>query len=985
MFLMQWVLRLVNRPGLFPEKTRKDLALICEIDGANRESEYKDRTRLRKWSGIIFWKSCMWITYTQTLLFFLFFLAVLIAEVFIHGEEGPEFTASNSRLLAAFVYILLGVPLIVFLASLETSGYWKMLEPTPISTASRVLYRKLDNLANRLVLTPPLLLFFTLEMAAPSMPWEGTSFAALSYYYIKLLAISLICMSLLGAFSTYISWTPETKKGYLLDRGLTAVLGVPFALYVGIIFAAIFGRPRFLQDAIYLFYPLILHFLFAVALVDYHGPLVSLVIILLGSLVAVKLEFFSYRHEQVLRHPSHRDSGFNRMVKKKSKELDERTWWYLLLKLLRERLVRKSKHGEPEFGRGIQVYFSSRNGWENSAKKKVLRILSLFFILPVLCLTHLMVPALSVFVLLVLLLFGDTLQIGVRIPFSTEFVRLLPQNPEELEKAWFNKLRENFLWVYGIYALPFALLILIPYEGEWDNLSFYHGPDLESALLVATILPLHLFSLSLMMGLPPGDPDKKDRGRSLQPNIYLQVLYPFLLLAYGVALLGKFDFLYGNLALSWLFHLLVGVLVYLSIRNHFHQRIQNYFHNCCFTRKRIPAPQGFFQRSWQGGAAFLLALILMAVAVLSPVSLEMDINTELIEPEEQTPFQDRIPYDTALIYNENETLTNRTLELDQSLIINATVRLENSSLRFTNSSSGSLGLYVLENGSLILENCVLSSNSSFRFEVYGNISIQDSEISDIWGSSRDSLGDGGLELHGSGDQVALIANSSFSNCSGNGIMAWKSELTILDSHFSLIGDDSVEAQNSKLQIENSSFLNCRDGFYFMDSEIYLANLTIRNCRYPLAFFEVTGLIQDSELENGSKGSYISESDLEIIRVRVRNCRYGFYLHYSQGVMDSLDIQDCRYGIWLYGSDPTIRNTTIQNIRDEALREWSGSKPKLENNDIQEVEQPGISDFMPLWLFYLLCAGIIVLTTRPFRLYYLFQELEGEGQLNGGRS
>ncbi len=691
MYLMPWVLKLVNRLSLFNERTREELETLHGMARARKDARKDD---LPLWLTILL-KTLKW-TLWPVLLFVLVFLCSYLLNFF--AGNWPSEPYPGNRLLA-FVYLLLAIPfaLPIFFCSDTGIGDWEELEQGPISLDSWHLYNLMDRLSDQLHIALGLGLII---VTGTGLFFRGEfSLLLLSYYYLKLVIVSFIFMSFLLLVGVYLFWTPQAKKGYLLGRIIPPILLTPFLLYLLLLPVSLW-LPEASRDAIYLLYPFAFYFLFSAALTDFYGPLASLVIILSGGLVFVKIEVFLH-HRQLESHQNrHRRSEFHDRAKKLSKELDQKSRWLQLLKKRRNRSATRKK--------------------------------------------------------------------------------------------------------------------------------------------------------------------SKKAGKS------------------------------------------------------------------------------------KGKALFIFGILLFATSVILNVVFEEE------DPGPIIPRTDDIPYGTALAYNGDETVANETLELEQSLIINATVRFENVTLSFMNTENGSFGLYILEAGNLILQDCTLTSSSSFRFEVFGNISIRDSGISRLWGSTKYSAGDGGLELHGSEDREAVIVNSSISHCTTNGIMAWGRSLELFNSSFSQVGDDPVEVRHGSARIENCSFRENRDGLYLRKSTIKLANLSFRDSSLGIHLYRSSGIIQDCDIQSCRTGLYLSRSELEVQRVT---------------------IQDCRYGIWLYDSDPVIRDSVVRDIKDEALRKRYGSDPSLKNNDIQEPEKDGISDHMPLWLFYLLCAGIIVLTMRPFKLILLSRELE----------
>ncbi len=226
--------------------------------------------------------------------------------------------------------------------------------------------------------------------------------------------------------------------------------------------------------------------------------------------------------------------------------------------------------------------------------------------------------------------------------------------------------------------------------------------------------------------------------------------------------------------------------------------------------------------------AALLCVVLMAVFLFSPVPLDFQGFFPMDEEFQKGP----IPYDNARIYRNDTLLENETLYLDENLIISgSTTTIRNTELIFDNARRGAIGLYVLDDATLIVSDSSITSRSYFRCEVYGNLSMTDSHISRLWGDRDHVDYDGGMEIYSKTRSSrhsidVVLVNTTFSHCLTNGIMAGKSDPLIMNCTFHDIDDDAIELHESDAWIENVTIHHCGYGIIMDDSDPRIINTTI---------------------------------------------------------------------------------------------------------------------------------------------------------------
>ncbi len=949
MFLMPWILKLVNRQGWFTEKTRKDLDIICEIDHTRRNLHLKGKTGWRKWTIITLIKIGKWMLMLPLMVLFLaLFVAMATDGNADLGDKEEQFV--YAFLYLVFSFILLGVP-----EAIASLGWKDKLLPTTISRRSLVLYEHLGEMTSRsyILSQSTIILLVYLELFL----WKGTSFPVLTYYYTKVVLCSFVFLSILRGMLHYLNdYFPRSKRGYIIQRSLGPLpLTMVLVLFVIIYMAALMDSVTMLGQTIYLFLPLAPHFLFAAALVDYPSALVSLVILIPGTLLAAKLELIMFSHQSRIAAIAYREPELLRKAEENLRKME-----------MKKRGMSPGEEGGDEkdeilkpreFGSGVSAFFYGKVSLlpELPPRRGVFLLILGAFCLFLIYIMFLLSPLVGAFVLVMVLApaLGST---GGKNPFDHPLVHLIPEDPQSISRNYLHHLARAFSMKYFPAALLFSILLLIPME---FGTLLEHSPDFETAAILLTIMPFHLLAFQLLLNQQEPENNKGDT--LLTTATLGWIAYFVLFIPYVILLFLKFDFLFDSFLISWVFHLLLGLCGLFASWCFFQAGIMDCFHGGRLLSMRHTPSRKERLRFRNGTLAILLVLALMLGFMVYPSSLEF--KSSMIFPENDfEKHQDELPEKNVLIYSEDTLIQDEYMNLTNNMVIEAELRLDNCQLFFRDDHPGELGLYVTETGQLIMENCSLGAEFGLRFEVYGNLSVRGSELSGLWGDRDELAGDGGVEIYAKkGEKLARFENTTITGGPANGIMAWGSELEVYNCSFTEVKDDPIEIRYGRARIENSSFFDCGDGINAEESQLQMANLSIENCSEGLVMQDCNGQLLDSEISYCGDGIILRSTDLKMENTTIHHCRNGMLLRYS---------------------DPVLTRCTIRDIRKRSIKEDDESSAKLIDCDIQDLKGPGFEAFLPLWLLHTLILGFLLLVARPWKWYLAVKEIS---LVEGGES
>ncbi len=445
-----------------------------------------------------------------------------------------------------------------------------------------------------------------------------------------------------------------------------------------------------------------------------------------------------------------------------------------------------------------------------------------------------LLPLIAPFIvaLCILFLFASEYQI-----FKTRFAdswkidplaRLVPEAPKRTVTffmSWLDsRLSTRYENAYLKIIIPFALAFLIPFQSPFSPA--YHHPDIVNALVILTILPFLLAAINYTLFLKLEDPGVNTWARELRTGFvgYMVTLF----LAYLMAVSLKFDFL-GNFVLSWLAHVTISLLALYCSRSLLRAYLLDHLHGGRLRKRAFTPPAGWTRDVRNSVMGVLLVLVLLAGIYFSPV--EADLREEGAFELDVDFHQGPVPEENVLLVGEDRIMANETLWLNENLVIaRGTTIIENSSLVFANSVPGELGIYVLEEAKLVINYSNLTSNSSFVFEVYGELDILNSELSRLWGDRNQGDVQAALEIYTPREKTARIRNSTIFNCTTNGIMAADSRPEILNSSIHHVGGDALEMTFSRPTIKDCHIHNASVGIYLLDCGGLVENTTVEDVK-----------------------------------------------------------------------------------------------------------------------------------------------------------
>lgn len=363
--------------------------------------------------------------------------------------------------------------------------------------------------------------------------------------------------------------------------------------------------------------------------------------------------------------------------------------------------------------------------------------------------------------------------------------------------------------------------------------------------------------------------------------------------------------------------------------------------------------------------SFHLLVIITLILSSSPVLFHYPVTDASPEPvnEDRNPPVSGTGYTDFNItwyVDTNETLIyrNQTVNLTGDLIINSTgtLILDNVTLYFNSSSNAEFGIIVESGGQLNITNSTLSaSNNTWSFKVYGNLSMDDCNISKMFGQVQSSEYVGGLEVY-SGNvsvnnslffdnmnniylhymtnyPVVITNNTIFSTTvtQGRGIVITNhSKPIIANNNISGLSRGIEILENSEPVISNNNLLNFTD--YGIYTNSLAKNIMIKNnsigkivkwdaIRIDYNWIASDGpgvVIEDNELfESDDYGiNYNSNIASTIINNRIYNNTNGVYIDGSKSLIAYNVIENnTRGGLTIEWSinnpDPLVRNNVIE--------------------------------------------------------------------------
>jgi hypothetical protein len=203
-------------------------------------------------------------------------------------------------------------------------------------------------------------------------------------------------------------------------------------------------------------------------------------------------------------------------------------------------------------------------------------------------------------------------------------------------------------------------------------------------------------------------------------------------------------------------------------------------------------------------------------------------------------------------------LLNETYNIDKILYVQngSEYVISNSEIIF--GSNQDIGIYVERGGHLIIENSTISTENNlttYWFEVYGELTVTDSVIQNLWGDPQNENMDGGIELHWA---KARFERSRIRFGKTNGIMARNSSLYVSSCYIEYCNDDGIELHRTPAIIKNSEFRYNVWPIILWDR----SDAKVYNCLFDandegLYIFESSPTIEDCTFANTGSGPAIT--------------------------------------------------------------------------------------------------------------------------------
>jgi parallel beta-helix repeat protein len=333
-----------------------------------------------------------------------------------------------------------------------------------------------------------------------------------------------------------------------------------------------------------------------------------------------------------------------------------------------------------------------------------------------------------------------------------------------------------------------------------------------------------------------------------------------------------------------------------------------------------------------------LIIVVLAMLTAPAISNLMKINV-VAEINPPPPGEGQIHYhsgDWIIEAGDNVYRGNQTIVLKGNLtILGGTLTFQNVTLIMNSTEDGEFEINVTANGRFRVYNSNITAFDTttpvvhypgepweyttygllYKFKVYGNMTIEDSYVSYMWGlwdpfSSQNYMG--GIEIYS--DDVIINKSSVFKGSTW-GIYCYQASPTIINNIISdnyrgigsylsggLIAYNNITSNREAIQCEFSS------------PTITHNNIT-SNSERGLVLVVSYAIVTNNYISNNEVGIRSQSSDPYIANNTIVNNKYGIY--YSQdkgGITINTTIKDnTNRGVWITGGAyPTIVNSTIEN-------------------------------------------------------------------------
>ncbi len=255
---------------------------------------------------------------------------------------------------------------------------------------------------------------------------------------------------------------------------------------------------------------------------------------------------------------------------------------------------------------------------------------------------------------------------------------------------------------------------------------------------------------------------------------------------------------------------------------------------------------------------------------------------------------------SGLLADSDTVLEGQELQLEGNVVVSngATLTMIDSTIEIEPKEDGDIGISVERGASLVIRNSTIRSlnGHGYTFRSYGNVTIEGSDISHIWGDKGNMNGIGGLEVHGA---QLKMEDSSVRDCTTNCIFSNHSEVELVRVTLSGSADDGIELNDSSAIVIDSDIGHCGWGLVGFFSKVITRGSTYHH-----------------NTDLNAAGISTKHSSLEIMDCSVHNnSKYGLKMDFSKLSMETSDIcdnddVDDSKGIFLFHCTGTIEHNRV---------------------------------------------------------------------------
>jgi parallel beta-helix repeat protein len=368
-------------------------------------------------------------------------------------------------------------------------------------------------------------------------------------------------------------------------------------------------------------------------------------------------------------------------------------------------------------------------------------------------------------------------------------------------------------------------------------------------------------------------------------------------------------------------------------------------------------------------AGLIIIVLAMLTAHAIPSMVKINAVAEINPP---PPGEGQIHYhngDWIIETGDNVYRGNQTIVLKGNLtVLGGTITFQNVTLLMNSTEDGEFEINVTANGRFLVYNSNITAFDStipvvlfpgepdgyttyglrYKFKVYGNMTIENSDVSYMWGLRPSRLTPvfiGGIEIHS--DNVTINKSHVF-NSEGYGISCYQASPIITNSIIShntnatgiylkssggLIAYNNITSNEYGIRCHDSSSptithnsitSNVYDGISLSESHATVTNNYISN----------NGLIGDNDgIRIGSSSPYIANNT-------VLNNKYGISVQQAESgglIINNTVKNNVNWGVWVTGSaSPTLINCTLENNNYDFWA-WGGTHTTMINTTFDDTK------------------------------------------------